>query len=364
MVFKLAIFESQVVLLSGFFAESGVGQVKIDTRLIKFSVTKFCSGKLSISTYLSVKITRFFITALKLENFTLSKLRIALLIHLHPVFLKYFVWNGPLLTMGNRMGKIDKLNLAYILPLMVSLSVGAKNLSITTSIETRTSIFKSSAEDDHLSNSLIIKGDYELYRPTALTFYGKVEKDHLNERRTELKDSYLGLAQKIYLAKDALQEFTLLTRIYLPATRQETKYDSLRTALSIAGLYTHKFGRLSLHYKLEARKNFHQYATSTAQKHNTEYSLMNLLNIEYSFSDKFSLAAYIANISPWSYHARKKADYYEVGQSALYQFNKKTAWELGHTYGDSSTNSNGSKLNFNIADEYASTLYTTIHYAF
>ena len=60
------------------------------------------------------------------------------------------------------MGTIDMRNIAYILPLLVSLTVGAKDLNITTSLETRTSIFKSCAEDDHLSNSLILNGPKKL----------------------------------------------------------------------------------------------------------------------------------------------------------------------------------------------------------
>ena len=121
---------------------------------------------------------------------------------------------------------------------------------------------------------------------------------------------------------------------------------------------------LKVQYKLSLTKNFHKYETKRKGDNNTEYALANILQAQYKASDKLALNAAFLNSSPWSYKGGKKADAYEIELSAGYDITKNFAASIGHTYSAASTNSSGTELNIQIADEYGSTVFTTLDYTF
>lgn len=120
--------------------------------------------------------------------------------------------------------------------------------------------------------------------------------------------------------------------IRLPMSEQSKK-DDLHTSLRVATPLTIDLGLLltSLEFTWQPRvmKNFHEYKTRGGQTLK-EWTLENLLSLDYAPWDKWSFNASLVLNSHWSYSGNRKKDDYIHSESLFYEFNE--SWSVGLMY--------------------------------
>lgn len=156
----------------------------------------------------------------------------------------------------------------------------------------------------------------------------------------------------------------------IPASKNSTKRDELKTALSVGasfgiipdGIAPAKDGAWSFAIGLTAGRNFHSYETDINGKVLNRYSSNQTLNLGYSYKD-FSFGIEFINKSRWTYEGNVR-NAYEHSEEIGYNINDNFNVAIGHSNGGSGLKANGVDSNLELVNENDSSVYATLGLSF
>ena len=200
-------------------------------------------------------------------------------------------------------------------------------------------------EADYTSN-FYERGSYHEARTAGLT--GVVDYTFVNDSKLSLnlagihsldnpkgqywRDGWLKYGNSELFELSSWATLGMDGSIRLPMSEQSKK-DDLHTSLRVATPLSIDLGALltSLEFTWQPRlmKNFHEYKTRGGQTLK-EWTLENLLSLDYAPWDKWSFNVSMVLNSHWTYSGNRKKDDYIHSESVFYELND--SWSVGLMY--------------------------------
>ena len=195
-------------------------------------------------------------------------------------------------------------------------------------------------------------------------------KDFGGKREEQLQDGYLGLGRSLWKTGGLTLSGSL--RTYLPLNRIHRENKSFQSRVRVATALVYDFKAigipgLEVAWVPSFSRNFYRYNTSTKLTVNTEATATNLVQVVYTSVPGIpglSLKGYFYNRHRWSTLGHRKPDVFLSEQEIVFALAKDSSVSVGHTNGGNTFYYDGTDIDIDFFDRYASSVYASWAYAF
>ena len=224
-----------------------------------------------------------------------------------------------------------------------------KNLGILASIEYSQKIAVDEKSERESGTSLLLVPSYKLSSVATISAKAILNKDNYGPRNTTLSNTTMSLSIKGFKLSDKLMTTHALLGV-LPTDEQARKEDRLRGAIGISNGLKLDTQWAQLDYKLQLKRNFHEYTVNFEGKPNIEYTLANLLEVTIPLTDKFSFISAGIYKNGRTYKGFERTSF-ELNFDINYDFTPQLSLNLGTSNDGNALKANGVDSNISAYNE-------------
>lgn len=224
-----------------------------------------------------------------------------------------------------------------------------KNLGILASIEYSQKVAVDEKSERESATSILLAPSYKLSGVATLSAKAILNKDNYGPRNTTLSHTTISLAIKGFQLSDKLTTTHALLGV-IPTDEQARKEDRLQGAIGISNGLKLDTQLAQLDYKLQLKRNFHEYTVNFEGRPNIEYTLSNALAVTIPITDKFSFISAGIYKNGRTYKGFERTSF-ELNFDINYDFTPQLSLNLGTSNDGNALKANGVDSNISAYNE-------------